>query len=328
MGIFYSISVNEYACKHRKEIYENLSSEDITTTIYYKNNTSIYVVDKTKDHKFFQVIKTIQDKIKVSVISDISETDFFSISQDIYPIKQLKDSLKYPLSLDEELPYDNSDIKMMEFLSKALFYNLYDDNLPYEEAYIHGLSYVSIKTLKTNAVNEKSLHEKLVRNCLQNWYNKYPIYKKNLYNSYNVYFNFIKELINNDDTSFLKTYEPLSRMALTDNYIYFVNLYLKEIKNKNIANKSYLKFLLTEIELTYNNPKYREINYEKIYNLSQNLIEITSNLLKITCVWSLLYQIQVLTKNTSINNIFIYVNNDIKYFALFVLETLGFYKLV
>lgn len=333
MGIFYSISVNEYAYKHRKEIYEILSSEDIKTKIYYKNNTSIYLVDKTNNQKFCRVINTIQDKIKVSVISDISETDFVSISQDIYPVKQLKDNLKCPLSLDKEIPCDNikfdiSDVKMMENLSKALFYNLYDDNLSYDEAYIHGLSYVSVKTLKTNAVNETSLHEKIVRSCLQNWYHKYPIYKKNLYNSYHLYFNFVKELIHKDDASFLKTYEPLSRMMLNDDYIYFVNFYLKEIKHKKMANKSYLKFLLTEIELTYNHPKYQETNYEKIYNLSKNLIEITSKLLKITCIWSLLYQIQVLTKNTSINNIFIYVNNDIKDFTLFVLETLGFYKFI
>jgi hypothetical protein len=208
------------------------------------------------------------------------------------------------------------------------YYNLYDDNLSHVKAYLHGLSYISVKTIVTDATNVTSLHEKLVRACLQNWYEEYPIYKKNLYNSYHLYFNFIKELILNEDASFLKNYEPFSKMILIDNYMYFVNLYLKEIKHKKSANKSYLKFLLTEIELTYNHPKYRETNYEKIYNLSQNLIEITSKLLKITCVWSLLYQIQVLTKNTSINNIFIYVNSDIKEFTLFVLETLGFYKVI
>jgi len=333
MGIFYSISVNEYSSKHRKEIYEILTSEDVNTTIYYKNNTSIYLVEKTQDHKFCQVIKTIQDNFKVSVISDISETDFISISQEIHPVKQLKDTLKCSLSLDKDLTYDNikfdnNDVKMMEYLLKALFYNLYDDNLSYDKAYLHGLSYISVKTIVTDATNVTSLHEKLVRGCLQNWYEEYPIYKKNLYNSYHLYFNFIKELILNEDASFLKNYEPFSKMILIDNYMYFVNLYLKEIKHKKSANKSYLKFLLTEIELTYNHPKYRETNYEKIYNLSQNLIEITSKLLKITCVWSLLYQIQVLTKNTSINNIFIYVNSDIKEFTLFVLETLGFYKVI
>lgn len=336
MGIFYSISINELAYKNRKYINEILETKNVEKIIYYKNQCSFYIVNQSNYHQdLCSTLIDIKKETNISVITDISDLPFTSSNtrQDIIILKNLNTKLSNKLTLDKNLTYDDvkfeqDDIKMMECLLNALFYNVYNDNLPYDRSYLQALSYVSMKTIKTKSTNSKSIREKLVRACLQNWYDKYENYKKDLYNSYQEYFKIVKQITDCDDISFLKKYEPLSFMSINKEYIYFVNLYLKDMKKSKYANKSYYKYLTTDMEFQYKDPKYTETNYEQIYNLSKGLIEVTRKLLSVIDFWILLYHIQNLSKGNMIKNIFVYVTDDTRKYLIYVFDSLGFQKFV
>jgi hypothetical protein len=339
MGIFYSISISEQSYRSKKIIKKIFNQqENISVKSLSKNSLSIFLVDNHNNNhsdvvNIIDKINDNEEKVDVKIITNLKLPELNVINcnkiNEYEHLSTLKDCLRDELKLDNNLVYNDisfheEDIKTVEFLLKALFYNLYDDNLSYDRAFLLAMSYISSKSLKSQSLNKTMISDRLVYCCLKDWYEKYYKYKKTLFNSYKNYYESIRQILENDTYAYLSNVEPLKSYPLNNTYAYYVKEFITEIKNQSYGHKTYKKYLLTELILFYNTPKYQETNYDKLYNLSSQFIDNTKILLSIVDYWVILYNIQKLEKSNTVNNVVIYTNQGFNKNISISLEDMGF----
>lgn len=334
MGIFYSISVSENAYRIKKKIKNIIYElhENLHTKVLSKNSLSVFLIEQSDEADFVSFINRLNDEqIIFKVITDLDLPDVINCNKthEFIPLLDLERNVKNELSLDKDLSYNNinfheDDIRMVESLLKALFYNLYDDNLSYDRAFLYAMSYVSGKSLRTKSANKNMICDSLVYSCLKNWYEKYYKYKKSIYNSYHNYFESVKQILEDTSISYLSTIEPLKSYPLTKKFSYYIEDFIREIKNKRYGIKSYEKFLIKELMLSYRTPKYQETDYNKIFILARQMIDDTKILLTIINYWTILYNIQQIERNNMVSNIIIYTKQNFNNHLLFALDDMGF----
>lgn len=331
MGIFYSISISDQVYQTKKHIKKiiNSHSNNLLAKILTKNSLSVFVIlDHSSNdfEKFVNKLSESEEKLNYKIITEVKLPEQSVINcdkiNDFSTLLELKNCLFNELTLDRDLFYNDikfheEDIKIVESLLKALFYNLYDDNLSYDKTFLHTLSYVCSKNLHIKySTNKTMINDRLVYCCLKNWYEKYYNYKKSIYNSYNNYFESIQKILDKNAYSYLSNIELLKCYPLNKVYSYYAQYYLREIKNKkNITN---------EIILSYKPPKYQDTDYDKMFKLSKQFIYATKHLLTIINYWIVLYNIQTLEKSGSVNNIVIHTKQEFDKHLIFSLEDMGF----
>jgi hypothetical protein len=333
MGIFYSISISEKAYTSKKNIQKILNQyEHMSVKSLSKNYLSIFLIDYHQDDSdFVKIMDKINQEEQIKIITDfhISELNVINCNRinDYEPLSTLKNCLQNELKLDQNLSYNDivfheKDIKMMEYFLRALFYNLYDDNLSYDKAFLHAMSYVSTKSIHTKSEHKTMIVDRLVYSCLKNWYEKYYTYKKDLFKSYNNYYDSIRQIL--EDDNYLSSIKLFKSHPLNKTYYYYIEQFIKDIKTQKYGINTYEKFLKTELALNYKTPTYKDTDYEKLFKLSNQFIKDTEILLQIINYWMILYNIQVSEKNNTVNNIVIYTKQKFQSKLLLSLHDMGF----